>query len=89
MHPPFVDFLRSFPSPIRGGNIFGQNRRFNHNVYNKAVETAGITDFTFQDLRNCAINNLRLAGNGYYTINQASERKKDITSKRYNLLTKE
>ena len=68
LHPRIVDFFKSFSRPIHGGYIFGQSRGFNRKAFNKAVEAAGINDFTFHDLRHCAINNLRLAGNDHYTI---------------------
>jgi len=89
LHPRIVDFFKSFPHPIHGGYIFGQSRRFNRKAFNKAVEVAGINDFTFHDLRHCAINNFRLAGNDHYTIKQASGHKKDIAFQRYNLVTEE
>jgi integrase len=89
LHPRIVDFFKSFPRPIHGGYIFGQSRRFNRKAFNKAVEVAGINDFTFHDLRRCAINNLRLAGNDHYTIKQASGHKTDIAFQRYNLVTEE
>ena len=89
LHPRIVDFFKSFPRPIHGGYIFGQSRRFNRKAFNKAVEAAGINDFTFHDLRHCAINNLRLAGNDHYTIKQASGHKTDIAFQRYNLVTEE
>ena len=89
LHPRIVDFFKSFPRPIHGGYIFGQSRRFNRKAFNKAVEDAGINDFTFHDLRHCAINNLRLAGNDHYTIKQASGHKTDIAFQRYNLVTEE
>ena len=89
LHPRIVDFFKSFPRPIQGGYIFGQSRRFNRKAFNKAVEAAGINDFTFHDLRHCAINNLRLAGNDHYTIKQASGHKTDIAFQRYNLVTEE
>ena len=89
LHPRIIDFFKSFPRPIHGGYIFGQSRRFNRKAFNKAVEAAGINDFTFHDLRHCAINNLRLAGNDHYTIKQASGHKTDIAFQRYNLVTEE
>ena len=89
LHPRIVDFFKSFPRPIHGGYIFGQSRRFNRKAFNKAFEAAGINDFTFHDLRRCAINNLRLAGNDHYTIKQASGHKTDIAFQRYNLVTEE
>ena len=50
---------------------------------------AGLGDFTFHDLRHCAINNLRLAGNDHFVIQQASGHKTDSAFKRYNLVTEE
>ena len=38
---------------------------------------SGLGDFTFHDLRHCALNNLRLAGNDRYVIKQASGHKTD------------
>ena len=58
-------------------------------AYNKAVEAAGILDFNFHDLRHCAINNIRLAGNDHFVINQASGAKTDSVFQRYNLVTEE
>ena len=37
-------------------------------AWDKAVRQSELGDFTFHDLRHCAINNLRLAGNYYFTI---------------------
>ena len=49
----------------------------------------GIVDFRFHDLRHCAINNLRLAGNDHFRIKKVSGHKTDIASQRYNLVTEE
>jgi len=88
-HPRIIEFLQSCPRPIHGGYVFGENRRFNRKAYNKAVKAAGIVDFNFHDLRHCAINNLRLAGNDHYKIKQASGHKTDSAFQRYNLVTEE
>ena len=77
------------PRQINGGYVFGQSRRFNRKSYNKAIIAAGIVDFNFQDLRHCAINNLRLAGNDHLTIKEASGHKTEIRFQRYNLVTEE
>ena len=53
------------------------------------VESAGIADFNFHDLRHCAINNMRLAGNDHFVIKQASGAKKDSAFQRYNLVTEQ
>lgn len=89
MHPPIIDFLRSFPRPIHSGYIFGQSKRLNRNTYNKAVEVAGITDFNFHELRHCAINNMRLAGNDNFVIEQASGAKTESAFQSHNLVTEE
>ena len=85
--PLIIEYLQSCPRPIHGGYVFGENRRFNRKAYNKAVEAAGIVDFNFHDLRHCAMNNLRLAGNDHFVIKQASGAKTDSAFRRYNLVT--
>ncbi len=50
---------------------------------------AGLGEFTFHDLRQSAINNLRLAGNDHFVIKQASGHKTDSAFQRYNLVTEE
>jgi integrase len=89
LHPRVADFLQSIPRPIHGGYVFGKSRRFNRKAYNKAVKAAGLNDFTFHDLRHCAINKLRLSGNDHYLIKQISGHKTDIAFQRYNLVTEE
>ena len=69
--------------------MFCNSRIFNRKAYNKAVESAGIADFNFHDLRHCAINNMRLAGNDHFVIKQASGAKTDSVFQRYNLVTEE
>ena len=88
-HPRIIAFLQSCPRPIHGGYVFGANRRFNRKAYNKAVKAAGIVDFNFHDLRHCAINNMRLAGNDHFVIKQASGAKTDSAFQRYNLVTEQ
>jgi len=44
----------------------------------KLLKLLELLTFTFRDLRHCAINNLRLAGNGHYTSKQACGHKKDV-----------
>ena len=88
MHPRVIDYLKSLPRPIHGGYVF-QTRKWNRKAYLKAVKKAGLGDFTFHDLRHCAINNLRLAGNDHYLIKQMSGHKTDSAFRRYNLVTEE
>ena len=89
LHPRVADFLQNLPRPIHGGYVFSKSRRFNRKAYNKAVKEAGLNDFTFHDLRHCAINKLRLSGNDHYLIKQISRHKTDIAFQRYNLVTEE
>jgi len=89
LHPRIFEYLQGMPRPINGGYVFGQSRRFNRKAYNKAVIAAGIVDFNLHDLRHCAINNLRLAGNDHFSIKKVSGHKTDIAFQRYNLVTEE
>ena len=89
LHPRIIEFLRACPRPIDGGYVFGDSRRFNRKAYNKAVIAAGIVDFTFHDLRHCAINNLRLAGNDQFKIKKMSGHKTDSAFQRYNFVSEE
>ena len=88
MHPRILKYLRQIPRPIHGGYVF-KKRWFDRKGYNKAVEKAGLGDFNFHDLRHCAINNLRLAGNDHFLIKQASGHKTDVAFRRYNLVTED
>ena len=55
----------------------------------KVLNIAGLGEFTFYDLRYCAINNLRFACNDCFVIKQASGHKTDGAFRRYNLVTVE
>ena len=55
----------------------------------KLLKLLELLTFTFRDLRHCAINNLRLAGNDHFKIKKASGHKTDIAFQRYNLVTEE
>ena len=88
LHPKIIDYFQSLPRSLTGGFLFSK-RCYNRKAYKKAVEAAGLGDFTFHDLRHCAINNLRLAGNDHFVIKKASGHKTDSAFKRYNLVTEE
>ena len=88
LHPKILNYLKRKPRPIQGGYIF-EKRWFDKHAFDKAVQKAGIVDFRFYDLRHCAINNLRLAGNDHFRIKKVSGHKTDIASQRYNLVTEE
>ena len=88
LHPKVAAYLKKLPRPIKGGFIFS-SRRWRRKSYVKALKAAELGNFTFHDLRHCAINNLRLAGNDQYMIKQASGHKTDIAFSRYNLVTED
>ena len=88
MHQKIIYYLQCLPRPLKGGFVFSK-RCYNRKAYKKAVQAAGLVDFTFHDLRHCAINNLRLAGNDHFVIKEASGAKTDSAFKRYNLVTEE
>ena len=88
LHPKILDYLNRLPRPIHGGYIF-EKRWYDRHAFDKAVQNAGIVDFRFHDLRHCAINNLRLAGNDPFSIKKVSGHKTDIAFQRYNLVTEE
>ena len=89
LNPRIIEFLRACPRTIDVGYVFGYIRRFNRKAYNKAFIAAGVVGFTFHDLRYCAINNLRLAGNDQFMIKKASGHKTDIAFQRYNFVSEE
>ena len=88
MNRKIIDYFQSLPRPLQGGFRFSK-RHFNRKAYNKAVKASNLGDFTFHDLRHCAINNLRLAGNDHFVIKRASGHKTDSAFQRYNLVTEE
>ena len=88
LHPRIKEYLQGLPHPIHGGYVF-ELRKWKRKAYLKAVKEAGLCDFTFHDLRHCAINNLRLAGNDHFLIKQMSGHKTDSAFRRYNLVTEE
>jgi len=88
LHKRIFDYFQSLPRPIHGGYVFEQ-RCWNRKAYLKALKIAGIEDFTYHDLRHCALNNLRLAGNDRYVIKQASGHKTDSAFQRYILVTED
>ena len=88
LHPEVIRNLKALPRPIHGGYVFSF-RNWRRKSFRKAVNEAGLGDFNFHDLRHCAINNLRLAGNDHFLIKQASGHKTDVAFRRYNLVTED
>ena len=57
--------------------------------WSRAVQEVELGDFTFQDLRHCAINNLRITGNDHFTIMAISGHRTTSVFRRYNVVTEE
>ena len=51
--------------------------------FKKATQKTGLEDFVFHDLRHCAANNMRLAGNSSHVIMSAGGWKSEQALKRY------
>ncbi len=90
LHPRVKEVLQKLPRGLHTERVFLKNGKpfneFKH-AYNTAKKKAGIEDFTFHDLRHCAINNMRLAGNDFFKIMAVSGHKTTAVFKRYNLVT--
>lgn len=92
LHPRVRDMLTNLPHGIHTRRVFLMNGKPFDEIkrsYPSACKKAGIVDFTFHDLRHCAINNLRQAGNDYFRIMAISGHKTMSVFKRYNLVTEE
>jgi integrase len=92
LHPRVVEMLRSIPRGLHTNRVFlreGQPFNVVKRSFKTACKKAEIQDFCFHDLRHCAINNLRLAGNDYFKIMAMSGHKTMSVFKRYNLVTEE
>jgi integrase len=90
IHPVVKVMLESLPRGLQTARVFLRNGLpFNEikRSFHTACRRAGIKDFTFHDLRHCALNNLRLAGNDYFKIMSMSGHKTMAVFKRYNLVT--
>ena len=57
--------------------------------FDRAVDKAGIEDFTFHDFRHTCINNWRKQGHDYFKIMKASGHKTLTVFKRYNTVDEE
>ena len=92
IHPRVKDTLNRLPRGLHTARVFlFKGSPFGEFKYSfrTACRKAGIKDFTFHDLRHCALNNLRLAGNDYFRIMAASGHKTMSCFKRYNLVTEQ
>ena len=92
LHPTVRKMLEMLPRGLHTKRVFlhkGKPFESMKNSYKNAVGKTGLGDFTFHDLRHCALNNLRLAGNDYFKIMALSGHKTMSVFKRYNLVTEE
>ena len=92
LHPNLKHAVSSIPRALHPDRVFLKDGRpfqdFKRS-FRLAYRESGLEDFTFHDLRHCAINNLRLAGNDYFKIMAVSRHKTVAVFKRYNLVTEE
>jgi integrase len=92
IHPAVKAMLAVLPRGLHTDRVFLRNGvPFDDfkKSFRSACNKAGISDFTFHDLRHCALNNLRLAGNDYFKIMALSGHQTMSCFKRYNLVTEE
>ncbi len=92
IHPKVKATLESLPRGLHTDRVFLRDGKPFDEIkrsFKTACHNAGIEDFTFHDLRHCAINNLRLAGNDFFQIMALSAHKAMAVFKRYNLITEE
>ena len=96
IHPRVRKMLDTLPRALDTSRVFLSNgkalRSFAGNFkreWGRAVKEAGLGDSTFHALRHCAINNLRTAGNDYFTIMAISGQRTTSVIKQYNVVTDE
>jgi len=92
LHPEVKTTLEKLPRGLHTDRVFlrhGQPFNEIKHSFQAACHRAGIEDFTFHDLRHCALNNLRKAGNDFFQIMAMSGHKTISVFKRYNLVTEE
>ena len=92
IHPEVKATLERLPRGLHTDRVFLRHGLpFNEikHSFQSACEKAKIEDFTFHDLRHCALNNLRKAGNDFFQIMALSGHKTMSCFKRYNLVTED
>lgn len=90
--PELIAMLKRLPRALHSNRVFLRyGAPFNdcNKAFQAACKKAVLEDFTFHDLRHCALNNLRRAGNDYFKIMAMSGHKTMSVFKRYNLVTEE
>ena len=96
LHPRVRTMLEGLPRGLHTTRFFLSRGRPVKNFagnykrqWDRAVKAAELGDFTFHDLRHCALNNLRLAGNDHFTIMAISGHRTTSVFRRYNVGTDE
>jgi len=92
IHPEVRATLGKIPRPLHTDRVFLRDGKPFASIkrsFSTACRNAGTQDFTFHDLRHCALNNLRLAGNDFFQIMALSGHKTMSCFKRYNLVTED
>ena len=92
LHPEVRTTLEKLPRGLHTDQVFlryGQPFDEIKHSFQSACEETKNKDFTFHDLRHCALNNLRKAGNDFFQIMALSGHKTISVFKRYNLVTEE
>lgn len=92
LHPEVKATLEKLPRGLHTDRVFlrhGQPFEEIKHSFQAACKKAKIENFTFHDLRHCALNNLRKAGNDFFQIMALSGHKTISVFKRYNLVTEE
>ena len=96
IHPRVREMLINLPRGLHTNRVFlskgkpVKNFAGNYKLqWSRAVQEAGLGDFTFHDLRHCAINNLRITGNDHFTIMAISGHRTTSVFRRYNVVTEE
>jgi integrase len=92
IHPEVKAILETLPKGLHTDRVFLRNGQpfdeIKHS-FQAACRRAEIKDFTFHDLRHCAINNLRRAGNDFFQIMAISGHRTMSVFQRYNLVDEE
>ena len=96
LHPRVRTMLEGLPRGLHTNRVFLSRGRPVKNFagnykrqWDRAVKAAELGNFTFHDLRHCALNNLRLAGNDHFTIMAISGHRTTSVFRRYNVVTDE
>jgi integrase len=96
IHPRVREMLINLPRGLHTNRVLLSKGKPVNNFagnyklqWDRAVKEVELGDFTFHDLRHCAINNLRLTGNDHFTIMAISGHRTTSVFRRYNVVTEE